>query len=132
MGDAKLDRSADQRMADDGVIVVIAERIGDRIGDHDRPREVHDRADLVLGQERHQRGAVGDVRLKQRNPRGDRFAAALGQIVDHHYGPAGVGQCIDRVAADITGAAGDENSGPFGHQVCASNRVVAPPGVSAR
>ena len=52
---------------------------------------------------------VVDVAFVERHALGHGEAEAGGQVVDHRDRPAGVAQREHRVAADIAGAAGDED-----------------------
>ena len=109
MPHAAFDRAFDQRARIGGVVAVIAERIAHRIRHHDRGGEMDDRLDVMLADElRHQRLVAG-LADDERHAFGDRPAMAGGQIVEHDDAFAGIGQFQHHLAADIAGAAGDQN-----------------------
>ena len=80
--DSRLDRSAHQRVRRDRVVPIIIERLLDQFRDHDRPSEMHDRADALLGEDAFHQRRVGDVSFVERNALGHRLADTVGQIVD--------------------------------------------------
>ncbi len=111
MADTALHPALDQRAALHRIVLIIFERLLDRFGDDDRPREMDDRADAVLlDHPRHQR-LVADVALDERRRIRDGPAEAGAKVVDHHHFAPGVEQRKHRMAADIAGAAGDEHGG---------------------
>ena len=68
-----------------------------------------DRLDAVLlDQRRHQRLVAG-LALDERHALGDRPVEAGGQVVEHDDALARRDQRVDHVAADVAGAAGDQN-----------------------
>lgn len=70
---------------------------------------MHDRTDALFGEDALQQGLVGDVALIERHAIGHGKAKSCDQVVDHHHRPAGILQRENRVAADVAGAAGDED-----------------------
>ena len=71
------------------------------------------------------RGGIGEIGLDQPHAGGDRGAMALAQIVEHRHVVAAFGQGEDEMAADIAGAAGDEE--PLGHGRRLARRGAASP-----
>ena len=71
---------------------------------------MNDGIDAVLGDDRARKFAVAGIALIERHAVGDRPAKAGRQIVEHDHVGAGVQQFVNHVAADIAGAAGDQNS----------------------
>ena len=90
-----------------GVVVVIAERVGDRFWHDDRSGEVDDRVDLMLGDDARRvqcrRCRRRPVSFRARPP----FKAGRQAIEDDDL-LARIDQFPDHVAADIAGAAGDQ------------------------
>ena len=120
---ARVDRGADQSVRSERVVGIIFERVLNRFRDHDRSREMHDRADLLLVDDTVEEHPLGDRALIERDVRRHDFARAVGQIVDDRDAPPGILQRQHRVAADITGAAGDEDCG-FGHGAQLAKRAI--------
>ena len=91
-----------------GVVAVVLERQRHGLG-HDGVRgEVHDRIDLVLRQQpRHQR-MIADI-ADDEFAGGDRLPEALAEIVEDDDLLAGLAQLPHHVAADVAGAAGDQD-----------------------
>ncbi len=117
MAHAAFDRAFDQRPRVHGVVAVVAERIGDRLGHHDRAGEVNDRVDAVFLDQRGDQGLIADVADLELGARRHRPREPGGQIVEHHHGLAGVDERVDHVAADVAGAAGNQDRHaviPFG------------------
>jgi len=104
-----LDRGSEERAGLGGVVVVVLQRVLDRFRHDDRPGEVHDRADPLFGEDAGEQRAILDVAFVERHAVGDGEAEARGQVVDDADGHAPVRQREDRMAADVAGAAGDEN-----------------------
>src|SRR6202040_1683463 len=63
---------------------------------------------MLADQPRHQRLIAG-LADDQRPPLGDRPVEARRQIVEHDHALAGIGELVDHVAADIAGAARDQD-----------------------
>ena len=108
MLDAVAHRALDQRARGDGVVEVVAERVGDRVRHHDRAGEMDHGLDLVPRHHRADERLVGDVADHERNARRQREAEPGAEIVEHHHRLAGIRQLMDGMAADIAGTAGDE------------------------
>ena len=89
---------------------VIAERIGDRIRHDDAGGEMDDGVDLVLAQDALDERAVADIAFDERHVGGHGPAEAGRQVVDHDRLFAVVEKFEDHMAADITGAARDQNA----------------------
>ena len=91
-----------------GVVAVVLERIADRFG-HDRVRgEVQHRVDLVLGQ--HTCDGFAIARIADDQWRAKHRAAIAGrEIVEHDDAVAALAKLTDDVAADVTGATGDQD-----------------------
>jgi hypothetical protein len=106
---AGLGRALQQVARRAGVVAVVLERILAGLR-HDGVRgEVHDRVDVVLREDaRHEVAITGvaDDELAVRH----RLAKAGGQVVERHDALAGRAELAHDVAADVAGAAGDENS----------------------
>ena len=68
-----------------------------------------DRLDAVLLDELGDQRLVAGIADDQRHALGDRPVEAGGQVVEHDDRLAGLDQRMDHVAADIAGAAGDQN-----------------------
>src|SRR3954454_2911701 len=118
-------------MARDRVVAVIIERLLDAFGYDDRAREMHDRADLLLVEDRIHQHPLGGRAMVERHVLGDDLARAVEQIVDDRDRPSGVPQREYGVTADITGAAGDEDW-DLGHRAGASEtRCPIPAGATA-
>ena len=110
MADAALHRRRDQRARLDRVVEVVAERIGDRIRHHDRAGEMDDRLDVVLRDQPANEFFVADIAIVEPRFWRDRPLETGGQVVEDNHVLAGVDQPPDHVAADIAGAAGDQNA----------------------
>ncbi len=111
---AGLDRRLDQRARIDRVVAVIAERIGDRFRHHDRGGEMDDRVDPVL---RDQRGHQRLIAALADDEGGARPATAQRKPVVRlssttTRSPAST-QRVNHMAADIAGAAGDQDRHRF-------------------
>jgi len=70
---------------------------------------MHDRADLLLGEDALDQRAIGDRAFEERHVLRDHVARPVRQIVDDRDAPPGVLQGEDGMTADIAGAAGDED-----------------------
>ena len=68
-----------------------------------------DGIDVVLGDDRADQFLVADIADKQQRVGRQRGTEAGRQVVQHDHWLAGVGQRVNHVAADIPGAAGDQN-----------------------
>ena len=60
-GTPAFDRALDQRPRFDGIVEIVAERVGDRIRYDDRAGEMDDRVDLVLAQQARDQILVADI-----------------------------------------------------------------------
>ena len=106
------DRRLDQRAGLDGVVLVVAERIGDRFRNHDRTGEMDDRVDRVLAYSANPTSSL--------SPTSPTTSCASGAPPSRSRSTAGrarptsspcIEQFPDHVAADIAGAA----SYKYGH-----------------
>ena len=104
------DGGRDQRPRLDRVVEVVAERIGNRFRHDDRPGEMNDRLDAVLLDQMGDQGLVAAIAVDQLRLRRDRPAEAGRQVVEDDHVLAGIDQMPDHVAADIAGAAGDQDA----------------------
>ncbi len=108
MPHARLAHRLEQRQAVGDVVAEIKRGLLHRLADIGEGREMHDRGDLVpahgLGEER----AVGEVAHDERPP-AHGCAVAAAEIVVADGLIAGAGQRLGGVAADIAGAAGNED-----------------------
>ncbi len=106
----------DQRQRAGHVVVVVHQRLCDRLADRLQAREVDHRDDRVRREDTFERGRVAHVGLDEdrRGPRDaldapDRFALAVDEVVDDDRHEAGGQQFDAGVRADVAGAAGDED-----------------------
>ena len=106
---ARRDGAGDQRARLGGVVEIIAERIGDRLRDDDLRREMHDRVDLMPGQQIGDQRLVPEITGDQRHVLRQRAGEAGRQVVQHHDPLARIVQRPDHVAADIARPARDQN-----------------------
>ena len=90
-----------------GVVAVVLQRIGDRLGHDGVGREVHDGVHIVLGEQTADQFPIARVAHHQ-GPVGDRLAEALDQVVEHDDPLAALPKLFHHVAADVAGAAGDQ------------------------
>ncbi len=77
---------------------------------------MHDRPSALLVEDPRQQPCVLDVALVERHAFGDREAKAGDEVVDYRYRPSGVEQCQHRMAADVTGASGDQDRDLLRHR----------------
>ena len=99
----------DQRPRIDGVVAIVAERLTHRVRHHDRRRKVDDGVDPVVTDEpRHQRLIAG-LADDQRHAFGNRRAMSRREIVEDDHPLAGIDEVAHHLAADIAGAAGDQD-----------------------
>ena len=91
------------------------DRVGHRVRNHDQGRAVDHRADTgMLGEDAVDQRPVGDVALVEGAARRELAPAGHQAVQDHRADPrVGAGR-RDR-AADITGAASDQDLHPFPH-----------------
>src|SRR6202043_237047 len=71
--------------------------------------EMDDGVDAVLADQPPHQRLVAGLADDQRHALGDRPVEARRQIVEHDHALAGIGELVDHVAADIAGAARDQN-----------------------
>ncbi len=109
MRHAGLDQRIDQAAALGRIVVIIFERVLDRFGDHDRPGEMHHRADVLFGHDPRNQLAIFDIALVKSGARRHGEAKAGRQIVDDGHFPAAVEQREHGMAADIAGATGNKD-----------------------
>ena len=106
---AALDGAFDQRARIHRVVLVIAERIGDRVRHHDRGGEMDDGVYAVLRHELGHQRLIASLADDDRHALRHRPIEAGGEIVEHDHALAGIDQRVDHVASDIAGAAGDQD-----------------------
>ncbi len=93
-----------------GVVPVVFERMGDRLGHYRMSREVHDGPDVVLFQHGQYLFAVSHVSHDQgRIQHG--LPEATGKIVEHYHALAASPQLQDHVAAYVARASGHQYHG---------------------
>ena len=92
------------------VVEIVAERIDDRVGDDDRAREMHDGVDAVLAHDGAREILVAHVADDERRLRRHGPPEPRGQIVENHDLFAGLDEFENHVAADIAGAARNQDS----------------------
>ena len=97
-----------------GVVAIVFERVCDRLG-HDRVGgEMHDGVHRVLLQQAADQLAIAGIADDQ-VAMDDRIGKTGAEVIEHHHVVTGFAELADHMAADITGAAGDENGVSFGH-----------------
>ena len=99
----------DQRAARAGVVAVVFERVGHGFRHHDAAGEVDHGGDAVAGDEIADQCAVAGVALDEGHVPGHPLAAPGGEVVQHDDRRAGVPEREHGVAADVAGAAGDQD-----------------------
>ncbi len=92
----------------DEVVAEIELRLRHRLADIGKGGEMHDGGDLVLAQGGPEPRRIREIGLDERPP-ADRPAVPVDEIVVTDGNEAGGGQGLAGMAADIAGAAGDEN-----------------------
>jgi hypothetical protein len=103
-------RGLDQRAGLHGVGEIVAERVGDRFRHHDLGREMGDRIDPVAQDRLGDEGLVGHVADDEAHLGGQGPVVTGREIVeDHDLLMPGIDQREHHVAADIAGAARDQN-----------------------
>ena len=90
------------------VVVVVGQRLINRLRDDDLSRAVHDSVDLVLGEDAVEQVLVSDVALVE-GAVADKLAASRGQVVQDDDLVACLLACRTDRRSDVTGPAGDEN-----------------------
>ena len=105
-----LDGGGDQATRFDGVVQVVAERIGDGIRHHDRPGEMDDRCHAVSADRLLDEIGIGDVGDDERRPRRDGPAEPGRQVVDDDDLFASIQKLQHHVAADVAGAACNQHA----------------------
>ncbi len=108
MLDAHLHRDLHEGARFDGVVVVVAERIGDELRHHDRAGEVQDGLHRVLAHDRAHQLLIAHVANDQRGVCRDRPAEARRKIVEDDDAFPGIEKLEHHVASDVSGSAGDE------------------------
>ena len=91
------------------VVPEVPVRMGHGLADIGVGREVNHGLDLMLAQRRPERRPVAEIGLHERPPAHGPPVSAL-QGVQRHGEVAGRGQRLRGMAADVSGAAGDENA----------------------
>src|SRR6185437_8330646 len=112
----------EQRQAGDHVVLIILGRVRHRLADQGESGEVHHRLDLALAQSGGNSLAIGQFAFDQPPGRNRQAVAERKIVVDPDF-VSGAGEQPHGVAADITGAAGDEDV----HGLAFSASVVPPP-----
>ncbi len=110
--DSRLDTALQQVARRAGVVPVVLQRVGNRLG-HDRMRgKVQHGLHLVLAQHFEHLVAVPHVAYHQRCIQ-HCLPEAGAQIVEHYHRLTASTQLQDDVAADVAGAAGNQDRGPI-------------------
>ena len=109
MADVVRHRGRDQGTAVGGVVAVVFQRVGHRLGNNDRSGEMHDGVDRVFSDQPADQGFVSDIAQRERHIRRDSPSEARRQIVQHDDAAAGICERQYGMAADIAGAAGDQD-----------------------
>ena len=110
MLDAGRDRALDQRARLDGVVEIIAERIATDSGTTIEPAKWMIALNAMLADDGAHEILVADIADDQRRLRRHRPAEAGRQIVEDDDALAGVDEFENHMAADIAGAAGDQDA----------------------
>ena len=110
MADAGRDRDLDQGPRLNRVVEIVAERIDDRIGDDDRPREMDDGVDAVLAHDRAHEILIPHVADDERRLGRHHPPKASRQIVENHNLFAGLDELENHMAADVAGPARNQDS----------------------
>jgi hypothetical protein len=110
MRDLGLDGDREQRARLAGIVEIIAERVGDRFGHHDRPGEMDNGIDLVAQEHAADEVVVAHVALDELRFRRHRPAEAGRKIVDDEDVLSGVEQLEHHMAADEAGPTRDEHT----------------------
>src|SRR5262249_24076976 len=103
------DRGVDQGAGVDRVVAVVAERIADRVWHDDRGGEMDNGVDPMRGDERAYARLVSGIAGDERRARRHRPVEARGQIIEHHDLVSGLEEGVNHVAADVAGAAGNQD-----------------------
>ncbi len=90
------------------VALPVEPRLGDRLLDPDLRREVEDRVNLLVAEERGDICGAGHIAEDERDPRRHGIAMAARQVVDHDRLVPGVDERLHHVRADEARAAGDQ------------------------
>jgi hypothetical protein len=104
------DRRGDQRARFAGVVEIVAERIGDRLGHDDRSGEMNDGVDRIAGEQPAQQRGITDIALDELGCIRHRPAEAGRQIVEHDHVLARIEQFEDHMAADEASPTRDQNT----------------------
>ena len=102
-------RAFDQVARLRAIVMVIFQRIFDRIWHNNGAREMHNCLHSMVAQRCFHQRLVGDVAHDQRNALRYCPIKAGNEIVDDHNAIAGIRQCQHCMAADITGPARDQD-----------------------
>ncbi len=126
---AGLDAAFEQAARLRRIVAVVAQRVGDRLR-HDRSRgEMHDRADGVFGEHALDQCLVADLPDHQRGVEHG-LAKAGAEVVEHDDAFARLAQLAHDVAADVAGAAGDQDRFRV-HRVSSDIRFLETAGAAA-
>jgi hypothetical protein len=93
----------------DGVVEIVAERVGDRIRHHDLGREMRNSLDPVLFDQPGQQILVAHVADGERHAFGYGPAEPGREVIEHDHALAGIDELEHHVAADVTGSARDQH-----------------------
>ena len=91
------------------IVAIIAKRIAHRIRHNDRGGEMDDGVNAVALNRLGHQLAVASVSGHERNRAGNQEAEAGRQVVEHHYGFAGVDELMHHVAPNIARSASNQN-----------------------
>ena len=109
MAHAPLDGGLDQGARVHRIVAVVAKRIANRVRHDDRGGEMDDGVDPMLGNQRGDARLIAGVTDDERRALCYRPIETGCEVVEHHDALAGIDQCVDHVASDIAGTAGDQD-----------------------
>src|SRR5262249_34381720 len=110
MAHPSFDSSLDQSARVYGIVAIVAERIANRVGDHNRGGEMDDGLDAMLGDQSCHERLVAGVTDDKGGALRYRPIETGAEIIEHHDALAGIQQRVNHVASDVAGTAGDQDS----------------------
>ena len=109
MSDTMSDAGTDEPMRLDGIVEVIAKRIGYRVRHHDAGGKMDNRINRMSGKNLVEKAVIADITLDKRHFRQQEVAQSCGQIIQHDDPLATIVQGQYHMAADITRPACHQN-----------------------